>query len=710
MLLLPGGWVHTSHNTSDIDATEEIIDEHLVLYVVVHEKDGTYSFAVVNTNGESLKYHATKPDALSTDVARNTALHFKGIPGDRLFDGSFWFMLLRMVSHPGKRNSPETLYGILLPYLNQQPFLSNTSAEESDWSVLEHTTEDNALLKGVGQTVLATVRFALQRTGLSKPKTTVVMAMLQAGLLAMAHNDLGLIDNLSGSEEVLLNSVCRRAAVNVGAAAAVSGVADATFAVGLYSEVRSITEGVTQLISELREPARKAEALQPLKLDTTVKKEGNADFPLLGRMRRDFDVEALIGDARLEPILRPIELTLVADRVTTFNDVTTAMRHAVHLCTLMGNQSSLIKNTYCLRLSLLQHLLTTVIPLPLPHNHPDRDTRCFWAAAVRAEPMRHETQTDLLRLLHLICRHYAACCLSVKVTRSFDATRILTVGCIAAIADAVLRVKCIDVPNMLSLHYTGEAPGPVHPFGFEMNHFARESAMCLLTTPDLQTARTQVLDYFHQQRADLQDTHVLFKYEESMGLGTGESLLIDQLCVQMGFPRGVEDPEAGPEYRPNVLARYLSGEDPVLLDNYPELGLFRDIVFTFKLLQVPTNDGLPELRPWLATDAALAWSFKEKDDEAASRFVVKGFQSKALSCAYTHQEDHHSHKSSGVMGKVKGFFGMVTLPRAPPSGADPSNLLEVSDDCATEDDILHIKELPDFDKTLSGRDSARCSF
>ena len=481
--------------------------------------------------------------------------------------------------------------------------------------------------------------------------------------------------------------------------------------------MKEVTEAVVTRVRELREPARQEEAPQPLLLGETATREGNADFPMLGRLRRDMSIEHLIGDARLEPILRPIQLTLVADRVNTFNDVTTAMRHSVELCTLMGNQSDLIKNTYCLRLSLLQHLFTTVIPLPLPHNHPDRDTRCFWASANRAEPMRHETQSDILRLLHLLCRHYAACCLSVKATRSFDATRILTVGCIAAISDAVLRVSACDVPNQLSAHYNGTAPGPIHPFGFEMNHFAKESAKCLLTTPDLQTARTQVLDYFHQRRSELMDSHVIFKYEDSMGLGSGEAVLIDQLCVQMGFPRGSEDPEAGHMYRPNVLARYLSGEDPIIIDNYPELGLFRDIVFTFKLLQVPTNDGLPELKPWLATDAALSWKFKVKQDEkpedeneehiVKSKFVVRGFSSKELSCAYTLNAagDHSRSKpKKGVMGKVKGFFGLVKLPRAPPSGADPSNLLESNDACETEDDILHIKELPDFDKTLSARD------
>ena len=75
------------------------------------------------------------------------------------------------------------------------------------------------------------------------------------------------------------------------------------------------------------------------------------------------------------------------------------------MCTLLGNQSALIKNTHCLRVSLIQNLFTAVIPLPLPLDHPRRSEQCFWAGA--SQPMRYETQADLLRLLSNVCRHFA---------------------------------------------------------------------------------------------------------------------------------------------------------------------------------------------------------------------------------------------------------------------------------------------------------------
>jgi hypothetical protein len=91
-----------------------------------------------------------------------------------------------------------------------------------------------------------------------------------------------------------------------------------------------------------------------------------------GRFRKDADVEHLAGEARAPQILRPVELTLVPDRISDFMDLTAALRHAVHLCVLLSNQQKLIRNSYTLRICLIQHLFTRVIPLPLAFNNPNR--------------------------------------------------------------------------------------------------------------------------------------------------------------------------------------------------------------------------------------------------------------------------------------------------------------------------------------------------
>ena len=89
------------------------------------------------------------------------------------------------------------------------------------------------------------------------------------------------------------------------------------------------------------------------------------------------------------PIFRPVQLTLVPDRVESFGDVATALRHTAHLCTKMAYQTEVTKNTFCLRVALVQHVFTRVVPLPLPPRHPQRETHCFWAAKHREKTLRH---------------------------------------------------------------------------------------------------------------------------------------------------------------------------------------------------------------------------------------------------------------------------------------------------------------------------------
>src|SRR5262249_35338708 len=131
---------------------------------------------------------------------------------------------------------------------------------------------------------------------------------------------------------------------------------------------------------------------------------------------------------------------------------------------------------------------------------------------------------------------------------------------------------------------------------FEMGYFLEESGFLIFADAYLATARTQVLDYFYQQRLSLREDHIIFRFEQSMDLGIAEGILINQLCIQMGFMRG-----------PKYIPAYLSGEDPLIVDNYPEMALFRDIVFLFKALLAPTSTALPGIRPWQATDARLEW-------------------------------------------------------------------------------------------------------
>ena len=134
-------------------------------------------------------------------------------------------------------------------------------------------------------------------------------------------------------------------------------------------------------------------------------------------------------------------------------------------------------NSASLRVALLQHLMVEVLPLPLPLDHPERTSRCFWACG----EIRYETQALLLRLLALLAQHHASASLCLRLSRELDSARIVTTACIAAISDAVMRVRAVDTPSILSDHYAGRAGGPSRPYGVDHHPFAAESETLIFT-------------------------------------------------------------------------------------------------------------------------------------------------------------------------------------------------------------------------------------
>ena len=140
-----------------------------------------------------------------------------------------------------------------------------------------------------------------------------------------------------------------------------------------------------------------------------------------------------------------------------------------------------------------------------------------------------------------------------------------------------------------------------------------------------------------------------------------------------------------------------------MLENYPELGLFRDIVFIFKLLMVPSSEALPEIYSWLPLDAALTWRYN-----SAEGFIVTGFGARRLSPAAL-QQQLDKGEDSWVSRGLRRMLGLKEKPRAPPSSADPSALYksEMGEEIRieTEEDVLHLKSLPSFDGALRPREA-----
>ena len=788
-MVLPGGW----------SCTEPPAEYHVVLYVITKARgpalagEGTkgpevFHFSVVNT-GSGLEHHLQHVDPATGHILQNLAFTFRNVPSEKLVDGSFWFLLYRLLCFPSPTTSAAALYGVLLPWLNGVPLgaapgepgapgSGGTAAAASAASAAAASMPGPGRPAGLGKPdtkrrysmlgeravegddssaidwrrpplstdssrcycIFETIFHVARTLGCNLSQAEATLVMVKAHIMRMLHSDLGADSpsggpvSISSSEEMLIRSACTQMA------------REAT-----VPDPEDLAKPfLDELLSLLRSVAAKAAGLQQLTAGNSclalvaARKAGGGGalpaaglgagplpgplgLPLWGRLRTETGVEHLAGSARVPAIVLPVQLSLVADHVATYHDLATAMRHCVHACVQLANQAHLIKNTFALRASLIQQLFLEVAPLPLPcDSPPDRRAVDWWATQAAATPMRYETQADLLRLLSLCSQHYAAVSLSLTVTRSFDATRLTTLAAMAAIADAVMRIKACDVPSLLSLHYAGDADGPVSPFCFDAGHFALESEFSRFHDPLVGVARTKVLDYFLARRRATRDDHVVFGFERSMALSVGEQQLMSQVCLSMGFDQGGI---AGTKGQQDRLGAFLAGEDPTFVDLYPELGFFRDLVYLFKALMCPSGAALPELKPWHPSAARLHWKFNDKK----SVFEVSAFDQKVLRCnAFLKDPDAEAAggASSGDgaasgevamasaaelqdLGEGEGGAGAVAAaakkkggggwgaalfsalgltteaPRAPPSGADPSSL--TGQRILNEDDVLHVK-------------------
>lgn len=106
-----------------------------------------------------------------------------------------------------------------------------------------------------------------------------------------------------------------------------------------------------------------------------------------------------------------------------------------------------------------------------------------------------------------------------------------------------------------------------------MHMYTRTCIACLLICIYV---HTYIPIYTHIQYAHL------YRFESSMELGN-LSTLIEQICIEVGFPRDLLQ----------NIPYYVTNEQHELIDFYPEFECYRDVVFYFKFFLTPTADALP---------------------------------------------------------------------------------------------------------------------
>ena len=628
----------------------------LCVFVVFRSKAGVagseFAIALCASGAEALEYHPSRVDVGSSGRVHEHAmpLLLRDVPERKVCDGAFWYVALLAER---KAVTAHTLFEKICPALNSKPLLANwlslTGATDSVDSSVEESYTPLGEPPAPHWWSVANAASALGGGAHDAPHSHDLCTIASVIMLQLGCEGDGSISECGGSYstrglELLMRHMLLKGALadlerfghttpgappmqpdalemlsratrrcSASTAARVRGAA--TLRAEDLLTMREEVDALNTTLTTLRAASGAAAVGMPLEPPSTGALVASSRMPNFGRLRDVPGVDGLAGDAIARPLVMPIQLSLIPERVSTIAEATNALQHAAYVCTTLANQHGLVRDSFALRIGLLTHLFLRVVPLPLPLHAADGDA-CFWSSAT----ITADTQAAILKWLGILCRHFAAASLAVPLGRSFDAARMLVFGSIASLVDAVLRVRACDTPTALSLHYGGHIVGTAGAFALGIGAaFEVASSAGQLLQPRFAAVRTSVLDYFRSATVRAPPERQVFKFDSSMGFGAGERALLSQLALELGFAR--DEP---------ALRAYLSGENTALIDLLPELATLRDVAFYVAASMVPSLDALPEMRGYKPEDAKLSWRWHHTKDK--QEYVVSGFGG-TLHCA-----------------------------------------------------------------------------
>ena len=318
---------------------------HTFLLVVDRRDQEHFRLGVVNTTeGEGLEYHATNA-SFSPAIKHKMVFSVDDIPVARLTDSSFWFVLFQYQCWPlsPEQQGKKILYEQLIPYLNNKPLYNNlepvlvaegTTAthELCEWRALPRNGDHSRV-----RVVLEAVFYTLRVLGIPRLKAKYfVSVLIKWSITRMLLYDLNLVTGLSGSDRLMVQLMCANLARSAGKQTIFPhNFGDPTLVPVIGSkQLMAIKESIAEIDNKVRKvyvdpnviATQENDNGEEVDIMEQINKAKWMPYPLFDKFKKE-DVDHLIGPAKIPPILRPIQLTLVPDHVVTCDDVGLALRH-----------------------------------------------------------------------------------------------------------------------------------------------------------------------------------------------------------------------------------------------------------------------------------------------------------------------------------------------------------------------------------------------
>jgi hypothetical protein len=614
-------------------------------FVIVLDRNAedTFEVSVVNPGLGSDEYHASSAISQPPKIQTRFVLSFKSVQRTNVLCDGWWLMLWRLGLAPSDANTPDKFYNDLLPLLVGKPLedavIENGSHVNDTLSPLR--TNERSRLTGYRSCREAWFYY-LNRYGVSPSHTLQVLLNYRQQWLKLLLHDLHLANRIEESSIRLVRLGCQQIAHFTSKKIVVGDAS--RFLTDQLHLVHQTIEGIENRLKEIPILTYGAgtRALS-LRQSDALSNPGNFCHRHFERFLRKEDVNGLAGPATQFPPFVPIDFLLVAEQATTFEEALAAIRWTDKICTLLSVQTQHVQNPQFFKVALIQHLFTKILPVP----DPTVEGKDFWFGE-----MRYALQLDVLLLLKRLMEHFASSAFAINTSREFDAVKIVVAGAIVTIGDVFMRKIAIDIPSEASLIWNRER------FGIRLFPFDEQSETIITTVPHLNVTQTGILDYWHQLNID-PEVRAVFNWNTSLLPDPATMNYLKLLCQEMGFP-----------YSDQSIMLFLSGEQWLILKNYPEFEYFRDIAFYFKYFLGTRPQAFPPVNLYTQKQAELRWAFQQ-----GQYYVV------AFSMVLTCQTKGHRWPSFAIASRFT---------RSP---------------VTTEDDILHEVELPDFEKKLGQRDS-----
>ena len=631
-------------------------------YIVLVERttETACTVVIVNTSLDSgLRFHPTSA-AVPGALQYHLSLPIEDVPLDRVTDGALWAPLISMIDPVGgcPLTPDSDLYARVLMLLTQQPIATTvaraaaTAVENPDGTAQEFAPLP--LLAGSPAALCReAMRFMLRRRGLSRAHAQLVDFGFQARLLELAHSDVVCFPRLSDVDARALLAAVATVAGEAARCSAETGLLGTATLASVCASLKDLSAGIDELRTSYDDDAPPMLHLD----DGGVSHDATQHslFPFMERFVRYESVDGLAGTTSRSEDTVPYDVMRLPTRARTFDEISSAILYT-HDQAFHVYDPDTVRNRHAVFVTLIEHLVTRILPIPVAaHASEEARTRCPWQT-----PITHSLQARLVYVLGDLTLWFTACASFSKNSRALDYTRLVVVAALTTMVDSLMRRRTTDFqsPFSLALFEGRFGPGP--------GAFAEQTATAIGAYPELQVVRSQVMAYF----TEISVMRQVFLFNEVF-FSSADMEFMKDIHLRSSLPTQRENLSQGLMHSDRDCSSHV-------MDAYPELRHYRDVCFYLRFLQANVT-------------------VLTEDNDYAHEAMTKEMPKPVK--MYSHGDG--MLRADFLRHHMK--FQEAPMLRFPPGASVP--LLTDTPSINTEDDVLHVPSLPDFDGALGQADS-----